>query len=108
MFFVKGGETLTEKINAILISSLDDVATAITELRSGDTGRYLKPPGGLMQIVIRQDIPEYHKFAVRDISKGEMVRKYGEIIGAAIVNIRQGCHVHDHNVASPVENSDRA
>ncbi len=99
---------MNEKINAILIDPLDDVATAIAELRPGEAGRYDKANEGLKEVVIRQEIPQYHKFAVRAIGKGDVVRKYGEVIGVATQNIGQGCHVHDHNIVSPVENPDNA
>lgn len=92
---------MNNKINAILIDPLDDVATAITKLRPGDAGQYDKTGEGMKEVAIRQEIPQYHKFALRDISKGEVVRKYGEIIGVATQNIGRGCHVHEHNVASP-------
>lgn len=99
---------MNEKINAILVDPLDDVATAITGLRPGEAGRYDKPNEGIKEVAIRQEIPQYHKFALRAIGKGEAVRKYGEIIGVATQDIGRGCHVHEHNIASPVGNPDKA
>ncbi len=46
------------------------------------------------------EIPAGHKFALRDIPKGEYVIKYGEIIGRASQNITKGEWVHTHNVQS--------
>ena len=43
------------------------------------------------------DIPTMHKVAIRNIAKGETIRKFNQIIGYAAVAIRAGQHVHDHN-----------
>ncbi len=39
-----------------------------------------------------------HKYAVRDIKKGENIIKYGQPIGHATENIKKGGHVHSHNM----------
>ena len=49
------------------------------------------------------EIPAGHKFALRDISKGEYVIKYGEIIGRATSDIKKGEWVHTHNVKSHLD-----
>ena len=46
------------------------------------------------------NIPAGHKFALRDIAKGELVIKYGEVIGRATENVRAGEWVHTHNLKS--------
>ena len=48
-------------------------------------------------------IPAGHKYALRDIPKGEYVIKYGEIIGRATRDIKQGEWVHTHNVKSHLD-----
>ena len=88
------------KINALLISPVDDVATVIVELAGGDRAVFLKN-GEITQVTVVGAIPQYHKLAVRDIHKEEPIRKYGEIMGQATRDIAQGSHVHDHNVDSP-------
>lgn len=50
-------------------------------------------------------IPAGHKFALKDISKGEPVIKYGEIIGRATKNIAEGEWVHVHNLKSHLDES---
>ncbi len=42
-------------------------------------------------------VPRGHKIATGPISKGEAVRKYDQIIGFAIDDIKAGDHVHTHN-----------
>ncbi len=49
------------------------------------------------------EIPAGHKFALRDIPEGEYVIKYGEIIGRATKDIKEGEWVHTHNVKSHLD-----
>ena len=44
-----------------------------------------------------QHIPVGHKIATKDISEGEQIIKYDNIIGVAKENIKIGNHVHVHN-----------
>ena len=53
-------------------------------------------------VTVCTDIPMGHKFALRDIKKGEAVIKYGYPIGSAACDIRTGEHVHCHNVKSDI------
>ena len=41
-----------------------------------------------------------HKYAMRDIKKGEDIIKYGQPIGHATEDIERGAHVHTHNLAT--------
>ena len=51
----------------------------------------------------QSEIPAGHKFALKDIVKGEYVIKYGEIIGRATADIKEGEWVHTHNVKSHLD-----
>ena len=42
----------------------------------------------------------YWKIAVKSITKGEHVIKYGAVIEKAIRNTKVGNHVHVHNIGS--------
>jgi len=81
--------------NALVIDPADNVATLL-----GDA-----PPQADIcwdegaRLVAREQIPEGHKVALRDIAKGEIVRKYGHPIGTADRDIAAGEHVHTHNLA---------
>ncbi len=44
------------------------------------------------------NLEDGHKYALRDIACGENIIKYGNPIGHAIADIKQGEHVHTHNV----------
>ena len=54
------------------------------------------------------EIPAGHKFALKDIKKGEYVIKYGEIIGRAKEDIKEGDWVHTHNVKSHLDETPEA
>lgn len=79
--------------DALRVHDRDDVAVALRQLDAGT-----KVDVGGETILLADAIPESHKFAVRDIQKGEPVHKYGWPIGAATALIRRGEHVHRHNV----------
>ena len=82
---------------AIVISEKDNVATAISELKAGDSV-VVRVGEEERQIVVKSDIKFLHKFALGDIEKGRHVIKYGQIIGEATADIKQGEHVHVHNL----------
>ena len=44
------------------------------------------------------NLEDGHKYALRDIKAGENIIKYGNPIGHAIVDIKKGEHVHNHNI----------
>jgi len=50
-------------------------------------------------ITVSQDIPAAHKVALVEIGEGEVVRRYGQIIGVATQPIHAGDHVHVQNLA---------
>ena len=92
--------------NAILIDKKDNVATALGELEEGKAIR-VGIEDHIVDIVLAQDIPFGHKFSLKDIEQGETVIKYGETIGLATKQIRQGEHVHVHNVESQKGRGDK-
>ena len=47
---------------------------------------------------VEVNIKDGHKYAVRDIAKGESIIKYGMPIGHATEDIKKGEHVHTHNL----------
>ncbi|AOY75257.1 UxaA family hydrolase [Clostridium formicaceticum] len=90
-------ETLA--VNALVISETDSVAVAIHEMKVGDKAIF-KIEEEIKEISILQDIPIYHKFATKDMKAGDLVFKYGQVIGQALEDILAGQHVHTHNVVS--------
>ncbi|PSL46894.1 altronate dehydratase small subunit [Salsuginibacillus halophilus] len=63
--------------------------------------------GGGEKVKVLQDIPYGHKIAVKDISTGDTILKYGLSIGSAIEDIPVGDHIHVHNIESNRGRGDR-
>jgi altronate hydrolase len=78
----------------LLLAGDDDVAVATTDLVPGLT---LEIAGG-EPLTVRDSVPRGHKVALRDLSAGMQVHKYGQSIGLATRDIRAGSHVHTHNL----------
>ncbi len=82
-------------MKALLMHAGDDVALAAVTIPAGSDaevdGRKIRVP---------VEVPFGHKLALRPITAGEVVVKYGQPIGRALVDIALGEHVHDHNLES--------
>ena len=80
----------------IIMHSDDNCATSLEIISKNEEieigkGKYIK---------INQDIPFGHKFALKDINQGELITKYGQIIGIATEDIKVGDWIHVHNIKS--------
>ncbi len=75
----------------ICINPADNVSVALSPIKAGSK---IDLKGGF---VLKDDIPQGHKFAVVDIPKGRNVIKYGFPIGHVTQDVAQGCHI-DHNI----------
>ena len=84
------------KWQAIVIHPNDDVATALTELKTGECVR-VEVAGRLVEITLRDDIAFGHKFALHDMHTGDQILKYGMPILKAQQPISTGQWVHTHN-----------
>lgn len=71
----------------IRINEKDNVAVSLTDVEK------------------KQLIKKGHKFALRDIAKGEKIIKYGAPIGIATKDIAEGEWVHVHNVRTLLDTS---
>lgn len=88
---------MAERRMWIRMHDTDNVATALDHLRAGTN---ISSDEKGIDIVLKDDIPFGHKFAIVDIPAHSAVEKYGEVIGEATKNITVGEHVHVHNVDS--------
>lgn len=80
---LRKGENLFKTMNErVIINEADNVGVCLSDLG---------------------EIPAGHKYALKDIKKGEAVIKYGEIIGRATADIKAGEWVHTHNVKSHLD-----
>ncbi|AQZ53501.1 UxaA family hydrolase [Martelella mediterranea] len=68
----------------------DNVCIALVDLKPGEAGA-------------SEAIPRGHKMALVAIPEGAFVRKYGQIIGVATVDIVAGAHVHTQNLGVGTE-----
>ncbi|MFD0785162.1 UxaA family hydrolase, partial [Micromonospora azadirachtae] len=81
-------------MSLVLLYDSDDVAVATRPMRVGEP---LALPG-VSGTALRDDVPAGHKVALRDLAPGSPVRKYGQVIGRALAQVRAGEHVHTHNL----------
>jgi altronate hydrolase len=79
-------------VQVIRLHQDDDVVIASNQLVGGTL---LEGEG----VTVSGLIPPGHKVAVRQIAEGQVVRRYGQIIGFASRAIMPGEHVHTHNLA---------
>ena len=77
----------------VRINEMDNVAVALRPLNKGEV---LDVAGE--KVEIGEDIPQGHKFALRDIRQGEAVIKYGFRIGYAKEDVGKGRWIHVHNL----------
>jgi len=77
----------------ILLSDADNVAVARHQIAAGTA-----LSAGGSSLVSTEAIPSGHKVSLRPIAEGEVVRKYGQVIGLATRAIAAGAHVHVHNL----------
>lgn len=86
-------------IQAIVLRTDDNVATAVQEIKAGqDVAVRLNDQ--IVNVMVKEDIQYGHKFAVKDIRRGETILKYGEVIGRATKDIAAGYHAHVQNIES--------
>ncbi|MEO1780298.1 MAG: UxaA family hydrolase, partial [Pseudomonadota bacterium] len=74
----------------IRLDPADTVVTATASLEVGVTVEGTQT---------RALIPSGHKIATQAMAKGDVIRKYAQVIGYAAQDIAAGDHVHTHNVA---------
>lgn len=70
----------------------DNIAVALQQIEIGTS---LSSTG----LAAGDKIPSGHKVALKAISAGQQITKYGNVIGVATQDIAAGAHVHVHNVA---------
>ena len=83
---------------AFQIDLRDNVATALMALTVGAVR--LLGDGLAEETEVCENIPVGHKLALRDIAEGEMIIKYGVVIGCATQSVDKGGWVHLHVMRS--------
>ena len=87
------------KQKVAVLSPTDNVATALVDLKVGDT-LVIEVSGEPQAIKLTADVPFGHKFSLSEIKTNSPVIKYGEVIGLSTATIKPGDYVHIHNVIS--------
>lgn len=77
----------------LILAKQDNVGVLLEDAQKGDTACY---EGRCVTCL--DDIAFCHKIALTDIPRHTDFIKYGEIIGYALRDIRQGEWVHTHNL----------
>jgi len=90
---------MSKKTSMILINSNDNVAVASDDLQVGACVSL--PNGDLLTLVT--DVPRGHKVALIDMTEGQEIIKYGEVIGWAKKSFPRGTWVHTHNMGGARE-----
>ena len=78
----------------IRINPADNVAVALHPLAKGTVASFSEAPALSVELI--EDIPQGHKFTLRDMADGENVIKYGYPIGHLTRAAAAGSHI-DHN-----------
>jgi len=88
--------------DSFIINPKDDVAVVTRDVKKGEDVTFLL---GDTEITVKaaEDIPVYHKIAVKSIKAGCNVIKYAENIGYATRDIEVGEHVHTQNLSDFVQ-----
>ena len=79
----------------VQVSSSDQVAVALTAIPANTPISV----GGINTIT-RENIPAFHKVALKPVIKDQLVFRFGQPIGIATADILPGDHVHSHNLKS--------
>ena len=87
---------------AVQLAPNDNVAAAIATIESAVSVAVTLNSSGetVLNVSSRQSIPFGHKIAIKDFARGTPVIRYGYPIGIATADIKQGDHVHSHNMRS--------
>jgi altronate hydrolase len=79
--------------SALLLHSTDNIAIARVTIQGGQ-----RIECGGVSVSAVDSVPAGHKIAVSAIQAGQLVRRYGEVIGFALRDIKPGEHIHEHNL----------
>jgi hypothetical protein len=80
-----------------VVSEGDNVATAMGDVAIGEA-KLIGAVAGRIDAI--ESIAYGHKIALRDISQGDYIVKYGANVARAVKDIKKGTYVHIHNAES--------
>lgn len=80
-------------MSIIKVHEKDNVAIAVSDIKSGTEI--------IDGIIAKQDIPQSHKIALRDIKSNEKIIRYGVTLGYAINDIKKGSWINENMLVLP-------
>ena len=87
-------------IHFVLHDPKDTVAVVVVEgVKAGqDLTGWIMDEDRMIEVQARQDIPIGHKVALKDMTIGDTVWKYGIDMGKVVAPVQTGQHAHVHNI----------
>ena len=87
-------------IHFVLHDARDTVAVVVVEgVKAGTAlNGWIMDEDRMISVQALQDIPIGHKVALKDMSIGDTVWKYGIDMGKVVAAIQTGQHAHVHNI----------
>ena len=87
-------------IHFVLHDARDTVAVVVVEgIKAGaELQGWIMDEDRMVNLVARQDIPIGHKVALKDMTVGDTVLKYGIDMGRVVAPIKAGEHAHVQNI----------
>ena len=87
-------------IHFVLHDAKDTVAVVVVEgVKAGTAlNGWIMDEDRMISVQALQDIPIGHKVALKDMSIGDTVWKYGIDMGKVVAAIQTGQHAHVHNI----------
>ncbi|MEM0943600.1 MAG: UxaA family hydrolase [Pseudomonadota bacterium] len=89
-----------EKPHLLVHDASDNVGVVVVEGLTAGTDMLcvITHDNSDFRLTAKADIPIGHKVALKDLSEGDTIVKYGEDIGRMIGAAETGGHVHVHNL----------
>ena len=82
-----------------MMNPADNVVTTVTGIAKGEDVCYMNG-NKCVTLKAEENIPYCHKVALKDLSEGNEVIKYGESLGRMVMPVAKGCWVNDQNLKS--------
>lgn len=76
-----------------IINSGDNVGVVLEDVGKGSEAVFRD-----IRVIAQEDIEFAHKIALKDLTVGEEIIKYGDSIGYALKDIKKGEWIHIHNM----------
>ena len=81
-------------LDAVKIHPEDDVMVALHDLPAGTE---------VEGIVLLEDVKQAHKFAIHDMKAGELLHKYGNVIGRLKCDVKKGQWIHSVELGTALD-----